>query len=64
MLCSNLLAVTATFLWQTTDKVLGGVSLPGSTTMSQRAESLGRTALKDNPDFADTLQQTHTDTVV
>lgn len=60
MQCTDLFAVTVTFLWQTTETVLGVAPLPGSTIMSHSAESLGRTALKDRPIFTVALQQIHT----
>lgn len=48
---TDLFAVTATFLWQMTETVLGVAPLPGSTMMSQSADSLGRATLNDRPDF-------------
>lgn len=57
---TDLFAVTVTFFWQTTETVLGVAPLPGSTTMSHSAESLGRAALKDRPVFTVALQQIHT----
>ena len=39
---------------------MGVAPLPGSTTMSHSAESLGRAALNDRPDFTVALQQIHT----
>lgn len=46
-----LFVVTATFFLQTTETVLGVAPLPGSTTMSQSTESLGRAPLNDRPVF-------------
>lgn len=46
----------ATFLWQTTETVLGVAPLPGSTTVSHSVESLGRAALNDRPVFTAALQ--------
>lgn len=54
--CTDLFAVIATFLWQTTETVPGVAPLPGSTTISHSAESLGRAALNDRPVFTAALK--------
>lgn len=54
---TDLLAVTATFLWQTTETVLGVAPLPGSTAMSHSAESLGRATLNARPAFTVALRR-------
>lgn len=53
---TDLFAVGASFLWQTTETVLEVRPWPGSSSTSHSAESLARTALNTRPGFTATLQ--------